>query len=117
MVGELTKKIFGLAAWIILERPMKFYFLDKDISTGSYLLNGKAVHAVPIGEVRETELEFEDFNNRKTKDTIGREMTEARFYEPGFGANAVYIRQKRGSMIKEKDITQYQPLYVARDAD
>jgi len=41
-------------------------------------------------------------------------MTKSRLNEPGFNANAVYIRRKNGVMkyYNGGDITQYQPLRI-----
>jgi len=102
-----TKNFVELMAREAFGVPMNFYFLDKNAKSGLYYLDKRIVKAVPVGGVREIRLELTD---EETRRGIKEAMTRARLNEPGFDANAVYIRRKNGTIMYGRDVTQYQPL-------
>jgi len=108
---EKAAKTKELIAWMIFGKPMNFYFLGKNAQSGLYTLDGKIVEAVPVGGIRITKISLD---NEEVKREIRGAMTKSRLNEPGFNANAVYIRRKNGVMkyYNGGDITQYQPLRI-----
>lgn len=105
-------EILELAARIAVAMPRNLHFLGKN-SEGNYTLDSKIVEAVPIGKIKITELDFEDFGHRKARRAIRREITTAALAEPAYRTvNAVYIMRKNGTMEKGEDKTWYQPMMI-----
>ncbi len=115
----LISKIIGLTKGLpqeLIERrrrksmPCEFTFLYKD-SNGSYQDGKKRlVKAIPVGEARRVEY-------KKLVDmlpyAIRCQMTEAKFLEESFNANAVYIDhakfERTGTL---SGIATYQPMLI-----